>query len=390
MNDINNRKKADILVVDDHLENVNLLFELLTTEGYDVRQVISGHQALQAVSFEAPDLILLDIMMPDLDGYQVCKSLKSIPETKDIPVIFLTALGDPKDKVKGFDVGGADYVTKPFQAQEVLARVKHQITILNQKRQLTQQNAQLLKEISAKEKAQQELQELNQKLERSNKELERFNSLVAHDLKQPLTVIKGYTQLLFSKQKNLLNQQEISFINQILNAVNYMSEVIEDLLAYARVGGDDNSQLQLINCNEILAQVLELLQSEIQAKNALIKYEPLPILFGDHVKLTQLLHNLIGNALKYCDKKRPEIEISVEKIDSQWQFKIQDNGLGIPLESQEEIFKILKRLDRTKNISGTGIGLALCKKIVEFHRGKIWVESDGKCGSNFYFTIPLN
>lgn len=386
----NELKKGDILVVDDHLENVNLLFDLLSKNGYEVRQVLSGHQALQAVSYDPPDLILLDIMMPGLDGYQVCSSLKAIPEIKEIPIIFLTALTDSKDKVKGFNLGAADYITKPFQIEEVLARVKHQMTILHQQRQLIKQNFLLLEQIKAKEQIQQELEKINRELERSNQELEQFNSVIAHDLNNPLTIIKGYAQILQIKHKKLSEEQKIEFLDKVLNTVDYMSELVKDLLEYSKVGGEANTSLQLTNCNQVLEKALELLEKKIKEKGAIIDYTSLPIVFGDQVQLIQLFQNLIENAMKYCDQEHPIINISVEKLESEWLFKVQDNGIGIPSESFEIIFKIFKRLETNKKYSGTGIGLAICKKIVEFHRGKIWIESQPNLGSIFHFTLPVN
>lgn len=390
MNMKNPEKKGDILVVDDHLENVNLLFSFLTKNNYEVRQVISGTQALQAVSYDPPDLILLDIMMPDLDGYQVCSSLKSIPDSKDIPIIFLTALTDYKDKIKGFQVGCADYITKPFQMEEVLARVKHQMTILNQKKQLIEQNKLLSKEIKIKEQIQQELKDINQKLERSNQDLEQFNSIIAHDLQNPLTVVKGYGQILQVKYQTVLNEQGVDCLNKIVNTVNYMSGLIDDLLKYAKVDGDDDSNWELVNCNQLLEEVLEILEREINKKKAIINYDSLPIIFANKFQMIQLFQNLIANAIKYCDKSNPIINISLEKCESEWLFKIKDNGIGIPIKSSEEIFKIFKRLDSKKKYEGTGIGLAICKKIVEFHKGKIWVESEEDLGSTFCLTFPLN
>jgi len=378
--ELTEQNKGDILVVDDRLENVNLLFDILTEYGYEVRQVLSGKQALMAVNYDPPDLILLDIMMPEMDGYEVCRQLKQSEFTKDIPVIFLSALREINDQVKAFQSGGVDYIAKPFEVEEVLIRVENQLTIVHQKKELKLKNEQL-------QQTQKELQLLNEEILRSNHELEQFTSIVSHDLRQPLTTIKSFAELLLMKYGNLLTGKPEQFIKYIIDASEQMDQLIRDLLAYARIGGINTVQLQQLNSQELIDQVLINLNAEIEKKQANITINQVPNVIGDRSKLMELWQNLISNGLKYCDRKKPIIKISGREEKENWLFEIKDNGIGIEKEYYDKIFQIFQRLHPKGEYEGTGVGLAICQKIVDFHGGRIWVESEYGKGSTFYFTI---
>ncbi|NEQ67582.1 MAG: response regulator [Symploca sp. SIO2D2] len=380
--------KGDILVVDDHLENVNLLFTMLSEHGYEVRQVINGRQALQTAQYDPPDLILLDILMPEMDGYEICRKLKACPETQQIPVIFLSALDDVWDKVKAFDIGGVDYITKPFDVPEVLARVEHQLTIVRQQRQLTEQNIRLQQEIQERQIIQQQLQQLNQELLRSNTDLEQFNFIVSHDLRQPLTSINANAQLLAIKSHRFLDEDSKQCVTRILEGTNHMDQLLRDLFAYARLGGTDTTKFQPTDCNLALNQALDNLYQAIEKSQAIINHDPLPTIRADRVQLVTLFQNILSNAIKYCREEVPQVNVSVRQTDTEYLFTIQDNGIGIEPENLETIFKLFQRLHSLQDYPGSGIGLAICKKIVECHGGRIWADSLPNVGSNFYFTVP--
>ncbi|MEB3883049.1 ATP-binding protein [Lyngbya sp. CCY1209] len=369
-------RNGDILIVDDQPENLQILFEMLTQNGYEVRRVIDGKQALVAASSEPPDLILLDIMMPFLNGYEVCQLLKSQPQTKDIPVFFLSALNSQEEKIKSFKIGGSDYISKPFHVKEVLARIDHQIAIANQKRQLAKQCDQL--------------EEINQKLTRSNRELEQFASVVAHDLQQPLTSLIAFSQLLKAERGDRWDEREKTYIEGTVEASIRMQRLIRDLLTYCRCDTPD-IPLQLTDCNRILEQVLRDLQPEIEAKNAAVSWDILPAAIAEPIQLGQVFQNLIGNALKYRrDDVAPQIHVAASEAGQDWIFCLSDNGIGIPETDFDRIFKIFTRLHANQQYPGTGIGLSICQKIVESYGGKIWVESEVGVGSKFYFSIPKN
>ncbi len=349
----------NILIVDDKLENLQVLESTLTQQGYEVRKAINGSMALMGAIAEPPDLVLLDIRMPDMDGYEVCQQLKANPKTESIPVVFLSALDDVVDKVKAFAVGGVDFITKPFETEEILVRVQNQLQIRHLQQQLQTQN--------------QQLKSLNQELMRSNQELEQFAYIASHDLREPLRMVTSFSQLLFQKYSDKLDADGEEIINFVIDGAARMESLIQDLLAYSRLGSQAKI-FRSVNCEKVLKQTLSNLQLEIQETNAQIIANPLPTVVGDETQLVQLFQNLIANGIKY-QQELPVIEIDALAQTEQWLFSIKDNGIGIDPQYKERIFQIFQRLHGRQEYPGTGIGLAICYKIVERHGGKIWVES---------------
>jgi len=369
-----NTPKGNILIVDDTPENLHFLSTGLTSQGYEVKCAISGSMALLGVSAQLPDLILLDVRMPEMNGYEICKHFKANELTREIPVIFLSALHEVSDKVKAFASGGVDYITKPFEMEEVLARIENQLTIARLQKQLQQQNLRL--------------QQLNKELRQSNRELEEFAYIVSHDLQEPLRAVSTFTQLLVQKHQNCLNPEANEYIAFILDGTTRMGQLIKDLLTYSRLGTTAR-EFKLTDCNIVLEDVLADLQIMIAESGAEVTYDSLPVMIGDSVQLAQLFQNLIINAIKFHRPEvLPQIKISVELKNGEWLFGVHDNGIGIKTRHFERIFQIFKRLHTVANYPGTGIGLAICKKIVERHHGQIWVESELGVGTTFYFTIP--
>ncbi|NER38006.1 MAG: response regulator [Oscillatoria sp. SIO1A7] len=370
--------KGNLLIVDDTPDNLRLLSAMLAEQGYEVRKAINGKMALIAVQADPPELILLDIMMPGMNGYQVCEKLKASKKTAEIPVIFLSALDDANDKVKAFAVGGVDYITKPFQFSEVLARVENHLTIIRLQKQLQEKN--LL------------LEQLNGELERSNSDLEQFAYIVSHDLQAPLQGIVGSADMLSWKYENVLGADGDRYVNQIVDAAFRMKNLIQDLLAYSRVG-KGSLDFQPNDCQEILEEVLSNLQADIDASGATISYEDMPdmpIAIGNKTQLIQLFQNTLSNAIKF---RRPEVTPEIKILatlqsDRSWLFSISDNGIGIASQNLELIFEIFQRLHKSDDYPGTGIGMTICKKIVELHGGKIWVESKLDRGTTVFFTLP--
>lgn len=368
--------KPVILIVDDQPDNLRFLSSMLVLKGYNVRKALTGKMALATCKKIVPDLILLDIMMPDLTGYEVCESLQSNPRTCQVPVIFLSALDDITAKVKAFSSGGADYITKPFQAEEVLARIDKQLTIERLQRQLIQKNL--------------ALQTLNEELQRSNAELEQFAAIASHDLQSPLQLIIGYADMLLWKYDTLLDEKGEHYLSEISKATQRMNQLIQDLLSYSRVRSN-KVELEPIDCELILAEALANLQDDINSSGARITHDPLPIVLGDRTQLIQLFQNLLSNAIKFRRPQvPPKINISLTLNPENFaEFSIQDNGIGIAEEDYPRVFEIFKRIHAYNQYPGTGIGMSLCKKIVEGHGGRLWLNSQLHTGTTFFFTLPL-
>jgi len=627
-----------ILVVDDQPSNLRFLSELLTAQGYQVYRAICGKLALKSALIYSPDLILLDIRMPEMNGYEVCRRLKATAETEQISVIFLSILDDINDKLQAFRVGGADYIAKPFQIEEVLARIDKQVGLQKLQQQLKEQNAQLQQsqsllasvlnssldgvvaysavrnsqrnivdfqwllvnpaaekisefplneivgkyllaeipqagnsglfdlyvsvvetgetadrefyyeyarrdtgvwlhivavklndglavtfrnitdrkraEIALRESeerfraifeqaavgiaktalcgqfirvnpgfcqmigyAESELLQLHwqaithpdeveadtdyvrlllsgemqtfslekrlickdrevrwgnvtvsamrdaggtaqylicaiediserklvqellqasletqtryaEELTRSNAELEQFAYVASHDLQAPLSTIAGSAKLLEKRFHNQLDAQAIKFLGNIVNSCLRMQVLIDALLEYSRVGRS-HKRFDLIDCNLVFEDACANLQLAIRQNQASVTRGDLPRIAGDCFQLLQLFQNLVGNAIKYRSHRVPVVQVGALRQGDNWVFSVQDNGIGIAQEHYPRIFQIFQRLHAQKEYSGTGIGLAICQRIVDRHDGHLWVESEPGRGSTFYFSIPV-
>ena len=626
-----------VLVVDDQPSNLRFLSKLLTAQGYQVYRAICGQLALNVAIAHCPDLILLDIRMPAMNGYEVCRRLKATAETAQIRVIFLSVLDEMNDKLQAFRVGGADYITKPFQVEEVLARIDKQVGLQKLQQQLKEQNYQLqqsqsllasilnssldgvvaysavrnsegnivdfqwllinpaaekfyglllneivgknllaelsqvrnnglfdlyvsvvetgetvdrefsyeherdtivwlhivavklndglavtfrnitdrkraeialrdseerfraifeqaavgiakttlcgqfmrvnpgfcqivryaesellqqnwqaithpddieadreyvrsllsgniqtfslekrlvckdqavrwanvtvsamrdakgtpqylicaIEDISERKLVQELLQEsldtqtrYAQELTRSNAELEQFSYVASHDLQAPLSTIAGYAQLLEKRCHNQLDAQGNKFIRNIVNSCGRMQALIDDLLEYSRVGRSEKP-FDLIDCNLVFEDACANLQLAIRQDQASVTRGDLPRVRGDSFQLLQLFQNLIGNAIKYRSSEAPMVHVGASRQGDSWVFSVQDNGIGIAEQYHPRIFQLFQRLHSEKQYSGTGIGLAICQRIVDRHGGRLWVESEPNRGSTFYFSIPI-
>jgi signal transduction histidine kinase len=233
-----------------------------------------------------------------------------------------------------------------------------------------------------------QVQELVSNLKRSNGELERFAYVASHDLQEPLRMVTSYLQLLERRYKDKLDGDALEFINYAVDGSNRMKTLISDLLSYSRVG-TRGKEIALTDCEEVLGRVLSNLQVAIEESGGSVTHDPLPSLMADDVQLESLFQNLIGNALKFHGKQPPKIHVGVEQKGKEWVFSVSDNGIGIDPQYFERIFIIFQRLHNRQEYPGTGIGLAISKRIVERHGGRIWIESQPGKGSTFFFTLPI-
>lgn len=379
--------KSTILIVDDTPVNVAVLAEHLVGHGFSVMVAQDGEEGIERAQFAPPDLILLDVMMPGIDGFETCRRLKSREATKDIPVIFMTALSSIGDKITGYQVGGVDYVTKPFHTEEVLARINTHLSLQAMRRQLVAQNRQLQQEIAVRQKAEVIVALRSQELARSNAELEQMAYVASHDLQEPLRMVTSYLQLLEQRYGGQLDADAHDFIEFAVDGAKRMQALIDDLLSYSRVG-TKAKPLQPTDCEAVMKTALQSLRMAIDESGAKIQCAGLPRVLGDAAQLAQLFQNLIANAIKFRGEAVPRIDIRAEREDGFWRFEVRDNGIGIAPDYFERIFVMFQRLHNRSKYPGTGIGLAICKKIVERHGGRIWVDSAPGQGAVFKFTLP--
>jgi signal transduction histidine kinase len=378
---------ATIMIVDDTPANVALLADYLVGRGFAVIVAQDGAEAVERAQFGHPDLILLDVMMPGIDGFEVCRRLKAGHETRDIPVIFMTALSDITDKISGYEVGGVDYVTKPFHTEEVLARVTTHLTLQAMRRQLEAKNHQLQAEIAERQKAEAVLAQRSEELARSNAELEQMAYVASHDLQEPLRMVASYVQLIEQRYAKSLDAEAHEFIGYAVDGAKRMQALIDDLLTYSRVGMR-GKPLEPTDCRKVVDTALGSLKIAIAESGAQITSGPFPMVMGDAEQLTQVFQNLIANAIKFRNGANPRIDVRAVRQGEFWQFEVEDDGIGIAPEYAERIFVMFQRLHTRSAYPGTGIGLAICKKIVERHGGRIWVESAQGHGAVFKFTLP--
>lgn len=355
----------NILVVDDNPNNLRLLINMLTQQGYKVRPASSGSHALVTIKKDAPDLILLDIQMPEINGYEVCRRLKANEQTQHIPVIFLSALNELFDKMTAFDVGGVDYITKPFQVEEVLARIQTHLAL---------------------QKARQELEQKNQQLMEQNRELDAFAQTVAHDLRSPLTSVFNAMALLqeFAVPSLTTDMQRVFEIS--INASKKMNRIIDELLLLASVRKGE-IQPYAIDMRYIIKQVQQRLAHQIDDSQAEITLpNQWPRTFGHGPWVEEVWSNYISNGIKYGGKP-PKLELGYdEQPDGFIRFWVKDNGAGIPLEAQAHLFTEFTRLNQNQ-AKGHGLGLSIVRRIMDKLDGQAGIESDGNSGCLFYFTL---
>ena len=381
---------GDILIVDDQPENLQLLSEALSGQQYELRRVLNGQLALQVAQFDPPDLILLDIRMPDIDGYEVCRQLKANSQTSNIPVIFLSALDESLDKVKAFDVGGADYIAKPFQIPEVLARVRHQLQI----RQLQQQA----------QAQQQQLREKAQALETANRQLEFFSSSASHDLSAPLRGLQSLSEVLLEDYGDRLDNLGKTYLQRIRSTAIEMDLLLKTLLDYSRMTRTEFT-VGPVSLQTVTNSAVRSLQSTIESNQATIEVQPdMPKVIGFSLILERAANNLLNNALKYVEPaSSPHIYIGAQSLQAdeqspdsplagkpavRWFF--QDNGIGIKPEDQGRIFEPFERLHGRESYPGTGFGLAIVLRGITRLGGRCGVDSELGKGSRFWIELPAS
>lgn len=360
-------ESPNILVVDDTPANLHLLSGMLKDRGCKVRPVSSGQEALQAAQRIPPDLILLDINMPEMNGYEVCRHLKADPKLRDIPVLFISALSDTADKVRAFGAGGVDYVIKPFQFAEVDARVQTHLELRRQKRAL-QESYERLKE-----------------LERLRDSL---THMIVHDMRSPLTTILTSLELL--KAVMPAQPPELARVFQAARGSTAMlTEMVTQLLDISRLEAG-RMPLHKTQCDlaKTAQEVIHSLAASAAGRHLRLSAPDPVIALCDADILRRIISNLVGNALKFSPKEG-EIDISIAREQAAVRVAVKDNGSGVPPEYHQKIFEKFGQAESKEKKLGTGLGLTFCKLAVEAHGGRIGLDSQVGQGSTFWFTLPL-
>ncbi len=357
----------DILIVDDVPENLRLLSVMLKREGYRVRPATSGKLALEAALRAPPDLALLDIKMPELNGFEVCARFKAEASLKDMPVIFISALSETGDKLAAFEAGGVDYVTKPFQEREVQARVRAHLELRQQREQLRENLLRL-----------QQLETLRDNL----------THMIVHDMRAPLMAVDGHLKLLEMFEVQTLSADGKSYLAQAREGSARLNRMISEMLAVSKLeAGHLKPVLKTCDLVELarkITRTAEALQADKTLRFASpLKQLPLAV---DEELIGRVLENLLTNALKFA-ADGGKVLVKLTGTERQARLEVTDDGIGIAAEHQTRIFEKFGQVEGSPRRRGTGLGLAFCKLAVEAHGGQIGVHSQPGKGSTFWLTL---
>jgi signal transduction histidine kinase len=358
-----------ILVVDDTPANLQMLADMLKRRGYRARPVPSGRLALQAAKADPPDLILLDVNMPEMDGYEVCAELKKDQTLAAVPVIFISAYGETADKMRAFSAGGLDYITKPFHVEEVEARVAIHLQLRRQQREL--------ESLLAKQR---QLEDMRDSMVH----------MIVHDLRAPLTAVFNYLDLVREQEAGFIAPESMQNLDFAMKASRWMVQMVNVLLDASKIESGQMS-LRRVECDvgDVVSDALDAIRSLADEKNVLYQ--------SDHVRaavdrdaIARVVQNLVTNAVKLTPPGG-DVHVSLQSKDNGLRVEVSDHGPGIAAEHHPKIFEKFGQLDTNvrQSIPSSGLGLYFCKLAVEAHGGRIGVDSEVGQGSTFWFELPL-
>lgn len=365
--------KYTILIVDDVISNVLLLKVLLGKEKYNILTASGGREAIEITVNQQPDLILLDVMMPEMTGFEVAAHLKDNTKTANIPIIFLTALNSTEDIVKGFQAGANDFITKPFNKEELLVRVNHQISLVAAKRLILEKTEELRRTIVGRDK---------------------LYSVIAHDLRSPLASIKMVLNMLvLTLSKESLGSEMYQMLEMANHSTEDVFSLLDNLLKWTKSQvGKLNVVYMDFDINEVINGVIEIFSLVSASKNIkLVHTSNSPVMVhGDIDMLKTILRNLLSNALKFS-YENSQILIDTSISDGMAVISVKDSGKGMSKEDQGRLLKTETHFSSygTNNEEGSGLGLLLCQDFANKNGGRLWFDSEEGEGSTFYFSVPL-
>ena len=367
-----------ILIVDDAPENIISLKKVLEVNGFEVDTASSGEEALKKILKNSYVLIILDVQMPEMDGFEVAEAISGYSKAKETAIIFLSAASANVNLItRGYSSGGLDYISKPVDMNILLLKVKTFYRIYEQSRALNEMQTKLLEEIEFRKEAERKKDE--------------FISIASHELKTPMTSIKGYIQLLErSLDKEDMETTRVR-LHKVQNQVEKLNLLVADLLDISKIeSGKLKFNKKYFSFDKILDHIVEIMEQANPQVKFIKKGQIATEIFGDEMRIEQVIINFITNAIKYAPDS-DEVHITSELRGDEIYFSVKDFGIGMAKEHQQQIFDKFYRVEETsERFQGLGIGLYICQEIIERHEGKIGVNSEPDEGSEFYFTIPLH
>ena len=410
--------EVEILIVEDSLTQAEQLKYILEQHGYRHTVARNGREALASIEKQKPTLVVSDVIMPEMGGYELCHRIKQDAKFRRIPVILLTSLNDPTEVMKGLESGADSFIFKPYDEEYLIARIAYilanrhlresdtpqmgvEIFFAGRKFFITSDRLQILNLLLSTYEAavqknrelsttQDKLRDLNENLEAANKELESFSYSVSHDLRAPLRHIDGFSQLLIMNHLDQLPPKAQTLLQSVSERAKYMGRLIDDLLNFSRLGRQPVEKHPVI-ISELVRQVMEELAREREGRDVEVRIGDLPDCVGDAQLLKQVWVNLLSNAFKFTGKKEHAVvEIGSgpgEKPGENLYF-VRDNGAGFDMEYASKLFGVFHRMHKASEFEGTGVGLSIVQRIIQRHGGKIRADAKLDEGATFYFTLP--
>jgi two-component system sensor histidine kinase/response regulator len=402
-----------IMAVDDNPDNL-ITLRALIREMFPEVLVLSannGYEAFEMISVEEPDVILLDIIMPGMDGFEVCRKLKEDAVLSDIPVIFLTSLKEDKNlRIKALEVGAEGFLSKPIDIHQLTAQIRAMLKIraANQLKKTEKNRLEIMvanrtmeleSELRERKHVEEELRKLNEELDSrvqqrtkelvsSYQDLEAFSSSISHDLRTPLRAIEGFTKIIQNQYKTELGMEGNRLFKLVIDNTDHMNQMIQGMMAISKISSGIVNK-KALEMDRMVESVYREIGTQEDREKILLTIEPLEVAYGDHILLKQVWANYLENAVKFTRKiEKPAITVGCFAKNNQIVYFVKDNGCGFNPEYQTKLFQMFQRLHHQEEFPGTGIGLAIVERIIRKHGGKVWAEGVEGVGATFYFSLP--